>query len=251
MSAAIFKHTGRKVNEAFDAFVFFFQFLGELTSRVLRHARRIVWAPTIIANLQAGAIIVSPLIILSLLIGMAVTLSIHLTLSRFNLQHQATFILETTLLRDLAPLLIGFVLCVHCGLNLIDKNHPSLHKPPIVVLLETIIPLFAGINICGLILYTYVFTSFILGAFFTSYFILQANTDEYLLRLSEIIEPVDWLASLVKTLVYATIASFIAGYYYYGVASNVITTRQAVSRIITRSLFWLMVISGLFKIIIP
>lgn len=251
MPTAIFKHTGKKAHETFDAIVFFFQFLGELVSRILRHANRIVWGPTIQANLQASAIIVIPLVLLSLLIGMALTLSVHLALSRFNLQHQATFILETTMLRDMAPLMIGFVLCVHSGLNLIDKNHPSLHKPPILVLLETIIPLFVGINLCALLLYTYVFTSFILGAFFTSYFILQANTDEYLLRLTEIIEPIDWLASVVKTLVYATIASFIAGYYYYGVANDVISTRQAVSRVITRSLFWLILISGVFKLIIP
>ncbi|OGV49185.1 MAG: hypothetical protein A3F46_04460 [Legionellales bacterium RIFCSPHIGHO2_12_FULL_42_9] len=186
-----------------------------------------------------------------MLIGMALTVGIHLTLARFHLQQQAMVIIQTTMLRDIAPLPIGFVLCVHCGLNLIEKNHPSLHQSPKVVLLETIIPLFAGINIAALLLYTYVFISFLFSAYITSYFILETNTDEYLLRLSQIINPDEAIESLVKTVVYATTASLIAGYYYYAVASEVMPTRQAVSRIITRSLFWLIVISVGLKLSIP
>lgn len=251
MTLAIIKTTGRKVHEIFSAFSLFFQFFGELVSQLLRHGNRVTWRKIIVANLAFAGTIVVPLVLISMLIGMALTVSIHLTLARFNLQQQAMMIIQTTMLRDIAPLPIGFVLCVHCGLNLIEKDHPSLHKSPKVVLWETIIPLFAGINIAALLLYTYIFISFLFSAFITSYFILETNTDEYLLRLSQIINPYEAIESLAKTFVYASTAALVAGYYYYAVASRILPTRQAVSRIITRSLFWLIVLSVTFKLIIP
>ena len=251
MFSTIFKNTGKKIEGLFRSFVFFFQFLGELFSQLFSNANKIAWRQIIIANLHAASSIVIPLILISMLIGMALTVSIHLTLARFHLQQQAMIIVQSTMLRDIAPLPIGFVLCVHCGMNLIEKDHPSLHQPPKTVLLETILPLFAGINIAALLLYTYVFVSFLFSAFITSYFILETNTDEYLLRLSQIINPYETLESLGKTFTYATIACLVAGYYYYAVANNLISIRVAVSRIITRSLFWLLLVSVSFKLSIP
>ena len=249
-----FKHSPKTINEfnqLYFSVTFFFQFLGELISRALRHGNRIVWRKVLIANLYTGASIVIPLVLMSMLIGMAMALSIHITLTRFHVQQQAMLIAQTTMLRDIAPLPIGFVLCVHCGLNLIEKDHPSLHLQPKIVLLETIIPLIAAMNLTALLLYTYVVSSFLLSAFVTSYFILEANTDEYLFQLGGILSPIDLLGSLGKTLFFSTIASLVAGYYYYGVASNVISTRLAVSRVITRSLFWLIVISVSLKLMVP
>lgn len=250
MALAIFKTTGRKTHELFSSFSFFFQFFGALISQLIRHGNRVRWRKIIVANLHFSASIVIPLVLISMLIGMALAVSIHLTLARFNLQQQAMVIIQSTMLRDIAPLPIGFVLCVHCGLNLIEKDHPSLHLPPKIVLWETIIPLFAGINIAALLLYTYVFSSFLFSAYITSYFILNTNTDEYLLRLSQIINPLEAIESLLKTLIYATTACLVAGYYYYAVASEIIPTRKAVSRIITRGLFWLLVLSVTFKLIV-
>ena len=251
MASAILETTGKKIHKFFGAFTFFFQFFGELVSQFLRHGNRVTWRKIIAANLHFGTTIVIPLILVSMLIGMALTVSIHLTLAHFHLQQKAMVIIQTTMLRDIAPLPIGFVFCVHCGLNLIEEDHPSLHQLPKVVILETIVPLFAGINITALLLYTYVFLSFLFSAYITSYFILETNTNEYLLRLSQIINPYEVIESLVKTVAYASTAALVAAYYYYAVASKVIPTRQAVSRIITRSLFWLIVLSVGFKLSIP
>jgi ABC-type transporter Mla maintaining outer membrane lipid asymmetry permease subunit MlaE len=251
MPRILVKHVGKNVHELHRSVTFFFQFLGELISQVFRHGNKIVWRKTLVANLYTGASIVIPLILISMLIGMAMALSIHITLTRFHVQQQAMIIAQTTMLRDIVPLPIGFVLCVHCGLNLIERDHPSLHKPPKTVLLETIIPLLAGLNLTAMLLYAYVVSSFLLSAFITSYFILQINTDEYLFRLGDILNPLYLLSSLGKTLFFSTIASLIAGYYYYGVASNVISTRLAVSRVITRSLFWIIIISVSLKLVIP
>ncbi len=251
MISTILKKTGKKTYQLVETFFFFFEFLGALISQLLRHGNKVTWRKMIVANLHFGTSIVIPLILISMLIGIALTVSVHLTLARFHLQQQAMVIVQTAMLRDIAPLPIGFVLCVHCGLNLIEKDHPSLHQEPKIILWETIIPLFAGINIAALLLYSYVFTSFLFSAYISSYFILESNTDEYLLNLSQLINPCQAIESIVKTLSYATTACLVAGYYYYAVASEIIPTRKAVSRIITRSLFWLLLLSVALKLFIP
>ena len=188
-----------------------------------------------------------PLIFVSLLMGMSLAISINYILAPFNLQQQAMLIAENAIIHDFAPMTIGFVLCAQCGLNLIDFYHPDQRQTPDKVLLETIIPLVTGINITALLLFTYVSLAFFVSVLFTFYYFLQLDTHEYLIRLSAVINYADLISSLCKTILYATIASFTAGYYYYDVANRVLSTRKAVSRIITRGLFWLIAMNVLLK----
>lgn len=242
-------YTGKKFSEFINSVILFFQFLGELTDHILNNWQQVIWKHTIIANLRLGASILFPIMLISMLIGMGMAISIQLILAPYHLQQEAMVIAETSLLRDFAPFTIGFVLCVHCGLNLIDKDHPSLNKPPHIVLLETIVPLIVGLNFTAISLYTYVFASFLLSVFFISYYVVHTNIAEYLYRLSHIINSYELFNSLLKTLGYTTLASLITGYYYYGVAYKVISTRVAVSRVITRNLFWLVIVSVLLKLV--
>lgn len=244
----VFQNTGKKATELYRAFIFYFSFLGHLIASVFLHSNAIVWRPTFTTTLIAGGWIVFPLIVVSVLIGMSMALSIHYILAPFHLQHQAIIIAQTTMLHDAAPLLIGFVLCVHCSLNLINPKHPSLKHSPQDVLLKTIIPLIVSINCTALLLYIYVTLSFLIGVYFTFYYFLQININEYLAGLNDIIYSSDIVGSVAKSLLFATIASVTAGYYYYDVASRILSTRTAVSRIITRGLFWLVVISVLIKL---
>lgn len=248
MNTYLFKWTGKKTTANWQALIFFFQFIGDLSSNLLGNWPNIIWKRTFISTLKAGTAIVLPLILVSMLLGISLTFSIHYILAPFNLQNKALFIAQNSLIRDFAPLIIGFVLCVQCGLNLIDAKHPSLHQPLQKVLLETIIPLIFSINFTALLLYAYISVSFYISVFFTFYYFLHSNTHEYLLKLSGIINPIELLSSLSKTVIFATIGSITAGYYYYDVANRVIPTRKAVSRIITRGLFWLVIISVLLKI---
>ena len=251
MPLFIFKHAGKQTTLISRSIIFFFQYLGELTDCIINRWSNVVWHHTVKSNLYVGATIVIPLIIITMLAGMSLAYSIHVVLTPYHIQDKAMIIAQTTLLRDFAPFTIGCVLCVHCGLNLIDKNHPSLNHPPRFVILETIIPLMVGINFTAVSLYTYVFSSFLLSVFITSYYIVHANMAEYTFRLAELINIHEIVSSLLKTLAYTTIASLVAGYYYYGVASKIITSRAAVSRVITRSLFWLIMVSVLFKLTVP
>lgn len=244
----LFKRTGEKTTEISDSIRFFFLFLGHFFYSFVVKSSQIKWRHTLWGSLRAGSWIVLPLIIVTMLMGISIALSINYILARYNLQNQALFIVQESMIRDIAPFPIGFVLCVHCGLNLIDKNHPSLNQPPETVLLETIIPLIVAMNLTAMLLYTYVSAAFYASVFLAFNYFLHTNTDEYLLKLSRIISPMDITLSIGKTMLLATVASLIAGYYYYDVAMRVLATRKAVSRIITRGLFWLVVISVFIKV---
>lgn len=241
---------GKRGVDFFWSIRFFFQFLGHLTYTLIYNFRRIAWKHTLAITMGAGSSLVLPLMIVSVLIAIFMALSIHNMLSMYNIQNKALNLIQDAVIRDIAPMPIGFVLCVHCSFNLIDKEHPSLHKSPQIVLRETIIPLIVGINFNAVLLYTYVIFAFFVGTYFTFHTLVHANMDEYLLRLNESIKPSDVLLSVAKTMLLATIASFIAGYYYYDVAIRVLPVRLAVSRIITRGLLWLVVFSVLLKIYI-
>ena len=245
MPLIMIRRLNAKAAEFGHSIVFFFQFLGHLFYALTHNFKKVTWGSMMYPTLRSGYLIVFPLMIMSMLIGMSLTLSINHTLARYNLQHEALRIAQTNILRNIAPLPIGFVLCVQGGLNLIDRNHPSLHLPPDKVLWETIIPLIAASGLTGLILYTYVFASFICSIFLTFYYILELNINEYLVRLDNIIDPFELSISLIKTFLYAMIASAITGFYYYDVAIRVIPIRKAVSRTITRGLFW-MIVTGVF-----
>ncbi|MFC3908967.1 ABC transporter permease [Legionella dresdenensis] len=249
MASRIFLKLGNKSKELWDSFVLFFQYTGEITYNFLLNYRSIGWHDTLVATLRSGTWIVIPLVIATSLMGISLAVTINHLLAPYNLQDEALFAAQRLVLLDFTPIPIGIVLCVQCGLNLIDVNHPSLHHPPQKVVLETIIPLMVSISFTALLLYTYISISFFVSMFFAYNHLLKVHIDEYLLRLSGTIKPADFLFSLFKTICYATIASFTAGYYYYDVAQRIIPIRKAVSRIITRGLFWLIVVSVALKVL--
>lgn len=248
MALVIFQRSGEAVVSFYRSLVFFFLFLGHFFFCLVFKPWKIHWGNGLMNALRAGSALVLPLIVTSMLIGLSIAFSIHYMLASFNLQNQAMLIAQNTVIHDLAPLTIGFVLCAQCGLNLIEFYHPDLHQKPQKVLYETIIPLIAGINSTAMLLYTYITLAFLSSVYLTFYYFLQVNTEEYVLRLSSSINFNDLLSSIGKTILYATIASFTAGHYYYDVAKRILPTRKAVSRIITRGLFWLITTSVFLKI---
>lgn len=248
MALILFQRSGEAVVTFYRSVVFFFLFLGHFFATLLSKPWKIAWWSGFVNALRAGATLVFPLIIVSMLMGLSLAFSIHYMLASFNLQNQAMLIAQNAVIHDFVPLTIGFVLCAQCGLNLIDFYHPDLHQKPQKVLYETIIPLVAAINITAFLLYAYISLAFLTSVYFTFYYLLQINTDEYLLRLSSSINFGDLSTSVIKTILYSTIASFTAGYYYYDVAKRILPTRKAVSRIITRGLFWLICTSVFLKV---
>lgn len=244
---AIFYRMGKKTATIFKAVTSFFLYLGHLTHNMLFSWRRIAWRSTVLKNLDAGANLVVPLVFASVLIGFSLTASINYLLAQYGLQNQVLLTAQNILIRNIAPLLIGFVLCVNAGLALIDTNHPSLHKPPHEVMTETIIPLIISINGTALLLYVYIIFAFFLTIIGTFNYFIQGNTTGYLLKLEGIVNPYNLLSSLANTVLYATLAGFLAGHYYYAVSMKRLSTQKAVSLIISRGLFWLVAVSVFFK----
>jgi ABC-type transporter Mla maintaining outer membrane lipid asymmetry permease subunit MlaE len=243
-----FHATGKKIVDTYHAILLFCLFLGYLLAHLFGQWRAISWRPAFKRSIYEGVRIVNPLIVVSLLLGISLTLSAHYLLLGLRVHNQVMELVQTIIIRDVIPFPIGFVLCVACGLNLIDTQHYRLKHTPREVILKQVIPLLFGLNITALLLYSYVAISFLLGIFLTSYYFLEINTQVYWLRLNDSIQLKDIVDSLFKTIIYASIAALTTGYYYFDVAKRELTHRLAISRIITRGLFWLIVASVLLKL---
>jgi len=249
----IFQLLGTKTTNFFDGVFNFFRFLGHISysfaSGVASSHKE--YRRQIAQTLQYGANIVLPLSLVCMILGLSLALSTHLMLSRFNLQQQAMFIAQNTLIHDIVPILIGFVLCAQTALNLIEEKHPVLKSDKEHIVAELIIPLIIGNAINAILLYTYITTALLVSIFITFHYIVNTNISEYMLRLSDTINYQDILWSIGRTLLDTTVASLTAGYYYYALAERRISMRHGVSRILLRGLFWLIMISGIIKIITP
>lgn len=231
--------------------LYFFQYIGLLIHKSLFFWQKIEGRNTLLKSLNSGSKLALPLILVVILIGFSLTLSINYLLSQYNLQHRVILIAQNILIRDIAPLLISFVLCASAALMLIDAHHPSLHHPPEQVMLHTTIPLIVSMNCTAILLYIYIAATLHLTIIFTVYFFIEGNITAYLLNLGTMINKSSLVISFINTVIYASIASIIAGFYYFEVSIRGLSTQRAVSKIITRGLFWLIGISVLIKYYFP
>ncbi len=183
--------------------------------------------------------------------AMSLAVSSFLILNNFHLQDKALGIAQTLLLQDILPLLIGFVLCVQVSLNIINARIKitKLQRTPQEVILEYILPIIIGVNITGLLLYIYLLVAIFMSLFITFYNLLNMNADMYIMELERNATVVSVSYSLVKTLLYCSIVSLTAGYYYYMVATRHVPVRRAVSRILTRGSLWLTISSVYIKLL--
>lgn len=219
--------------------MYFFQYIGFLCYQLFFNWYQFKGWKTFIKCLNMGGKLCIPLILVAMLIGFSLTISINYLLYRYNLQDEVILISQTVLIRDIAPLLIGLVLCVCAGLMLIDSNHPSLHQSAEIVLFETTLPLFVGLNTIALLLYVYIAAAFHLAIGFTLYYFLEGNIVAWLSSVDSLINKSTLFFAMAHTIFYTSLASLIAGFYYYEVSMRDLFTQKAVSNIITRGLFWL------------
>lgn len=192
---------------------------------------------------DSGIILVTPLIILCTVISVSLGLNIYSFLSRFNLQEKALITTQELLTHDILPLLIGLILCGQFSLNLINARLTITRQnhTPEEVILNFVVPIFIGMSSAALLLYIYAFFAFIISLYFTFYSIFSFTVYDYINQMGRYITILELAASLAKTLFYCMIISLTAGYYYYQIAINHVSLRRAVSRIITRGVFWITV----------
>lgn len=247
-----FKQTGMYFIRFFQSIFFFFAFIGHLSQSVKNSITRhltISWPNVLKILYYSGASLALPLIIISALMTMSLSMNSYLIFSKFNLEDKALPIVQTLLVQDLVPLLIGFVLCVQVSLNIINARIKitKLQRTPQEVILEYILPIIIGINITGILLYAYMIFVMFLSLYITFHLILNRSIQFFILDVVHSTSPFALTFSLFKTLLYCSIVSFTAGYYYYQVATHHVPVRRAVSRILTRGSLWLTVSSVSIK----
>lgn len=247
----VFHNLGYYATGYFNAIKLFFCFLGHLfctATNILLRRQPFTWRRMALTIYYTGAKLVIPFVILSGFIAIGMVLTVYDILSRYNLQDEVLYTLQDLLTVDLIPLMIGIALCLQSAIAITGIDLNQLRNMPHETMQEHIVPMVIGLNLTGLLLYTYVMTAFFTTIYLTYCFIIQTNTQEYLFKLTEIMTPNKFLFSLLKTSFYSTIASLTMGYYYYQVAVNNITLQQGISKMISRGLLWLAFTSVYLKL---
>ncbi|KTD04837.1 putative ABC transport system permease [Legionella geestiana] len=235
--------------------VLFFGFLGHLGSAfrdflLLRITVSLMAIQKIIYH--SGAKIIMPLSIISLLAGMSASISARSLLARYNLQRQAMAYAQAMLINDMLPIFIGLVLSVQTALNAIDETARIMRqqRTPDDVMTEYVLPTLFGVMLTALLLYIYLFAISFTSLYYSFHYLQGTNFDEYLAHLDNSFSLAEYLISLAKTLFFGAIAAFGACYYYYYVSIYRTQQRRVVSRILTRSAFWMIVMAALIKFMV-
>lgn len=230
--------------------VVFFRFLGHLAccaKEVITRKKSISWLNLLNVIFRSGVRLVIPVVVISSLLGVSLVLNIYSSLSPYNLENKAFIIAQNIFFYDGLPFIINIVLSIQIALDLVSERRTKLQTTAQQTLVVDIIPLLIGINICSLSLYIYSTISVFFSTFLCFRYFLKADTHEYLLQLSTTITSYSILFSILKTFLFCTFVSVIAGFYYYQVAEGYLSIRKAVSRIMTRSFAALVVGTVYFK----
>ncbi len=239
----VFRRCGLYVEELIDACILFFRFIGHLFCSIidlLLGKLSISWFKIIKTIYYSGAKLAIPLMFINTFIGISIIMKLHAILAPYNLEHEVRLIAQNILTRDVVPFLIGVLLCIQSALNLINDRVDDLFNMPQQVVVNHILPIIVGINIAGVLLYTYTITAFFLSIYITFQYILVVSQHVNFMSITGDIRLFDMIYSILRTSLYCTIVSVTIGYYYYEVViSGRSSLRQGVSRIMTRGILWL------------
>lgn len=239
----VFRRCGLYVEELIEACILFFCFMGHLFCSLVDLVLgrlSISWFKIVKTIYYSGAKLAIPLMLINTFVGISIILKIHAILAQYNLQHEARLIAQNILTRDVVPFFIGVLLCIQSALNLINDRVDDLFNVPQQVVVDQILPIIVGINIAGVLLYTYTITAFFFSLYITFQYILIVSQHVSIMNITGDIRLFDIIYSILRTLLYCTIVSVTIGYYYYEVViSSRCSLRQGVSRIMTRGILWL------------
>ena len=229
----------------------FFRYLGHLITglcRCMTGARSIAWPTFIKTVYSSGVNLFFPLVLISVLLGFSISLSLFTLLNEIKRGDHALTMTQTIAIGHLVPLLVGFILSIQSSLNLINANIQKLHHKPDDVMYELIIPITFSVFINGFSLFVYTLFSFLVAIYSTFQYLISLDTLDTLLHLTSILSIKDLLYSIFKLLIFCCIISLVNGYYYYEISIREISLRKAVSRVMTRSLFFIVFLYVYFNL---
>lgn len=248
----MFHQFGAYVLKFANSFKVFFTFIGYLFYNlfyVLRGRRSISKDSVVKIIFNSGAGLVIPLMIISSLIGVSLSINVFNFLRKFHLEGPVWDLAQDVVTENIVPLLIAVFLCVRTSLTLIHAKVDRSKRASEHVIIGHILPIIIGINISGVLLYVYCLAAFHLSIYLNLVFILQVHTQHYFIHLGDDITISNFLFSIYKTGLYCTIVSIVIGYYYHVSAFEELPIDNAVSQIITRSLIWLAISAACFNFI--
>lgn len=164
---------------------------------------------------------------------------------RFDLKLIFLRTFNLLLMRDVLPALITIIIITHSATRLIhfSKHYRLLQQRSEHVVLESLFARLTAVILAAILLYFYIlfFTYFAIylyaaltqKAFFTTYLNILLQD----LKLS------DFIIAIFKTTLFAFAISLISSLYYLKFENKQISLSQCASNIITRGIFWLILLN--------
>lgn len=223
-----------------------FRFLGHLvdsTIKVIFGKLSIDWPNTLEMIYYSGARLVILLSFIGILLGATVSQTVYALLKPFQLHQRVLPIVQNILTHEILPVLIGFILCIQAALHMVNTRLEHYQENPEAIILAQVLPIIVGMNIASLLLYVYLVSAIFFSFYLTFHFMLGFTNNEFLSYVVSSTTLFDLIYSVVKTLILCIIVGLTSGYYYYEASIRHIYLRKAVSRILTRGSFWLIIAS--------
>lgn len=198
---------------------------------------------------SSGATLVLPLSFVCAIMGVSLSFNLHELLSGIGFESSALIASQRFIAKDLLPAFIALILCTQSAVELVGAKIKKIQHAPHDVLVDYILPIIIGLSFSSLLLYAYTLFVTMIAIYFTFADLLHTNIHEFYAILIRAISLRDLFTSVAKVLLFSTIVSLIVGYYYYQLASWDVSLRNAVGRIITRGLLWVLLSGATFNII--
>jgi len=239
-----FRNIGSYTLTKLDSIHSFLSFVGYfiiVVFKLLRRHKALSFTAMLKILYLSGFRLCLPIMIISAMIGFSIAVTLYHLLGQFYLENKAFPITLELIIGGIAPIFMGVILAVQSSLNLINIQAQKLRHESEELFHDFILPVTLGIFVTGFLFYTYALFSFLSSSYITFQYALNANTLENWEQFGNTISFGVALNSYYRMMVYCVIVGLVVGYYYYRIHLNKISVRKGVSRIMTRSVLFIII----------
>ncbi len=192
---------------------------------------------------EASCKLVFPLTVLTIIINVSVILFAGPLVKQFNLEQNVIKITNLILLKEALPSLIALTLAFHYAIRLIELTNSMHIEINAYEVQQHILSRILAICFAGPLLYLYI----VIVNFIVIFFVLSVEYDiilpVYLTNLRDNLNVSFFILSIVKTLCFTLVVGLIASFYYHQFYRKVIPLYHTISRLMTRAIFWLIIVN--------
>jgi len=219
-------------------------FLGKLTltfSKFITGRLKLDWALFNSQLFEASCKLIFPLTALTLLITIGMILFAGPIVSQFNLQQHVVRITNNVLLRDTLPVLIALTLAFHFSIRLIHFATSKYKDNLDYGVHQHLLSQMMAISVAGPLLYLYI----VLVNFIVIFLLLSVQYNillpVYVSTLRDNIKLGFFVVAFIKIFISTIITGLAASFYYSQFNQKRISLYRAVSCLMTRVVFWLII----------